>query len=132
LIHRLSSEHSEIEQAFAGLRPHQFRTDEGRDRLTRVRDLLRAHAAGEEQELYPVLRRAAAQDGRIAGQLGRLTDDLRIVTGLTDEFFRRYEIGVPQLVEFTTDHAALLAVLRSRLKREEQTIFPLYETLSRN
>jgi hypothetical protein len=57
---------------------------------------------------------------------------MRIVSGLAEDFFQKYENGEPKLVEFATDHGALLTILRIRLRREEETIFPLFETLSRN
>jgi hypothetical protein len=61
-----------------------------------------------------------------------MSDDLRIVTGLAEDFFRKYQQGEPRLIEFATDHGALLTILKIRLKREEQTLFPLFETLNRN
>lgn len=132
LISRLSSEHVELEHAFAGLMPRLFRTDEGRNRLERVRTLLHNHTGEEERELTPVIERAAAVDERIAGQVRLLASDLHIVTSLADDFFRKYESGNVPLVEFATDHGALLTILKIRLRREETTLFPLYETLVRN
>jgi hemerythrin-like domain-containing protein len=132
VLKRLSTEHTELEHALAGIRPRQFRTDEGRSRLFRVHDLFLQHVRKEREELYPVLEKAATADQRIADHLRRMSDDLRIVTGLAEDFFRKYQQGEPMLVEFATDHGALLTILKIRLKREEQTLFPLFETLSRN
>lgn len=132
LIERLSSEHVELEQAFAGLRPRLFRTEDGPRQLARVRDLFNAHVAEESQHLYPAIRSAAAEDPNITNRIRRLDDDLHIVTELADGFFRKYETGIDQLVDFATDHGALLTILRIRLRREEETVFPLYRTLSRN
>jgi hemerythrin-like domain-containing protein len=132
VLKRLSTEHTELEQALAGIKPRQFRDDEGRSRLFRVHDLLLQHTKEEQQELYPVLEKAASADQRIAGQLHRMADDMKIVTGLAEDFFRKYQQGQPALIEFATDHGALLTILKIRLKREEQTLFPLFETLNRN
>lgn len=132
LLQRLSAEHSELQQALAGIRPRQFRTDEGLSRLGRVRDLLRTHIAEEQRELYPPLVQAARGDERLAGQLQRMSDDLRIVNGLAEDFFKKYEGGEPKLVEFATDHGALLTILKIRLKREEETLFPLFDRISQN
>ncbi|MEO0078939.1 MAG: hemerythrin domain-containing protein [candidate division WOR-3 bacterium] len=129
LLRRLTTEHVELQQALAGIRPRQFRTDEGRNRLDRVRSLFRSHVQTEQEQLYPPIEQAARTDARLAGQLQRLTDDLRIVTGLAEDFFSKYENAEPQLVEFATDHGALLTILRIRLKREEETIFPLFDRL---
>jgi hemerythrin-like domain-containing protein len=132
LISRLSSEHLELEQALSGIRPRQFRTDEGRTRLDRVRTLLRNHTSEEEKELFPLIAKAAAADERIANHFRMMTSDLRILTGLAEDFFHKYENGEIPLVEFATDHGALLTILRIRLRREETTLFPLYENLIRN
>jgi hemerythrin-like domain-containing protein len=132
VLKRLSTEHTELEQALAGIKPRQFRDDEGRSRLFRVHDLLLQHTKEERQELYPVLEKAASADQRIADHLRRMSDDLSIVTGLAEDFFRKYQQGEPRLIEFATDHGALLTILKIRLKREEQTLFPLFESLSRN
>jgi len=61
-----------------------------------------------------------------------MSDDMKIVSGLAEDFFRKYQQGEPALIEFATDHGALLTILKIRLRREEQTLFPLFETLSRN
>jgi hemerythrin-like domain-containing protein len=132
VLQRLSTEHTELEQALAGIKPRQFRNDEGKSRLVRVHDLLLQHNQEEQQELYPVLNRAASADQRIADHLHRMSDDLSIVTGLAEDFFRKYQQGEPRLIEFATDHGALLTILKIRLKREEQTLFPLFESLSKN
>lgn len=132
LIQRLSAQHVELEQALAGIRPRQFKTDEARTRLSRVRELFRAHVHTERRELYPILEQAAAENQRLAGQLRRLADDLEILTGLADGFVRKYESGEPGLIEFATDHGALLTILRTRLRREEELLFPLYEAVSLN
>ena len=132
LIQQLAAQHVELEQALAGIRPHQFKTGEARSRLLRVRDLLRAHVGAERNELYPVLERAARNNCRLAGQLRRLSDDLEILTGLTDEFVHKYTTGEPGLIDFATDHSALLTIVRIRLRREEQLLFPLYESACRN
>lgn len=132
VLKRLSTEHSELEQAMAGIKPRQFRDDEGRSRLVRVHDLLLQHTQEEQHELYPVLQKAATADQRIADHLRRMSDDMKIVSGLAEDFFRKYQQGEPALIEFATDHGALLTILKIRLRREEQTLFPLFETLSRN
>lgn len=132
VIARLSTEHTELQQALAGLRPRLFRSDEGRVRLSRVRDLLRTHFQEEHEQLDPVLEKAAQSDVHLAGHIRRMSDDLRIVTDLAEDFFHKYEQGELKLIEFATDHGALLTILRIRLRREEDTLFPLYETLSRN
>jgi len=129
LLRRLSTEHAELQQALAGIRPRQFRTDEGRNRLERVRNLFRSHVHTESEQLYPPIEQAARADTRLAGQLQRLTDDLRIVTSLAEDFFAKYEQGEPRLVEFATDHGALLTILRIRLKREEESVFPLFDRI---
>ncbi|MBM3315195.1 hemerythrin domain-containing protein [candidate division WOR-3 bacterium] len=132
LIGRLSAEHTELEQALAGIRARQFKTPEGRERLHRVRDLLRSHFQTEHDELYPPLQQAVTSDERLAGQLRRFSEDLEIVSGLADDFVRKYEGGISHLIEFATDHGALMTILRIRLKREEETLFPLYRTIIRN
>lgn len=132
LIAKLSAQHLQLEQALSGIRARQFQTDEGRERLKRIRDLLHEHFQTEKRELFPKLRQAAAGDARLASQLSRFSDDLEIVSGLADDFVRKYENGVDHLIEFATDHGALMTILRIRLRREEDTLFPLYRDLVRN
>jgi hypothetical protein len=129
LLRKLSAEHTELQQALAGIRPRQFRTEEGKSRLARVRSLFRTHALTEKEQLYPAIEDAARADARLAGRLQHLNDDLRVVTSLAEDFFAKYEQGEPALVEFATDHGALLTILRIRLKREEETVFPLFERI---
>ncbi len=130
LLRKLRTEHTELQQALAGIRPRQFRTGEGHQRINRVRDLFRSHVREEENRLYPALRKAAREDRDLTGRLRRWGDDLKIVTSLAEDFFQKYEKGKPQLIEFATDHGAFLTILRIRLKREEETLFPLYDRLN--
>lgn len=132
LLQRFHTEHTELERALAGIRPRLFRTGEGLTRMHRVRDLFRSHMYEEKRELYPPLQKAAQQDISLAAQLQQLSDDLKIVTSLAEDFFNKYEDGEPKLIEFATDHGALLTILKIRLKREEETLFPLFDRLSRN
>ncbi len=132
LTERLHFQHIELQQALAGIRPRQFRTEEGRDRINRVRTLFHSHIETEHKELYPVLKRAARQDQKLAARLKQMNDDLKIVTDLAEGFFAKYENGQPRLIEFATDHGALVTILKIRLRREEETLFPEYERLSNN
>jgi len=132
LLERLRSEHSELEQALAAIRARQFRTDEGRQRLSRVQELLDNHVHTEKTELYPVLAKAARQDDRLAARLKRMDDDLEIVTDLTRTFCTKYRNGELRLIEFATDHGALMTILKIRLRREEESVFPLYTELTNN
>ncbi len=132
LVKNLQTEHVELQHALAGIRPRQFRTDEGRTRLERVRKLLRSHISAEQTKLYPALEKAAKQDKRLAAQLKRMNNDMKIVTDLAEGFFEKYREGKPKLIEFATDHGALLTILRIRLRREEETLFPLFDQLSTN
>ena len=132
LLQRFAAEHSELQQALAGIRPPHFKTDEGRTRLNRVRDLMRSHLAEEEKQLYKPLEKAARKDDRLAGNVRRMTDELSIISGLAEDFFAKYEQGVTRLVEFATDHCALLTILQIRLKREEEMLFPLFDRITEN
>ena len=132
LIERLHTEHTELQRALAGIRPRQFRTEEGRHRIKRVRDLFRKHMQRERDKLYPAIEKAAKGDTELATRLQRLGDDLRIVSDLAENFFDKYIPGSPQLIEFATDHGALLTILKIRLRREEEFVFPLYADLTDN
>ena len=132
LTEQLHGEHTELQQALAGIRPRLFRTTEGQQRVSRVRDLFRTHTATENDKLYPVLNSAAREDERIAARVRRMQDDLGIVSELAEGFFAKYEKGPPSLIEFATDHGALVTILKIRLQREEETLFPLYEKLAEN
>ncbi|OYD16222.1 hypothetical protein CH330_03435 [candidate division WOR-3 bacterium JGI_Cruoil_03_51_56] len=130
LLKALRTEHTELQRALAGIRPRQFRTDEGQERLNRVRELFRNYISSERARLYPALEKAAEQDKTLCAQIQRLDDDLKIVTDLAENFFKKYERGKPKLIEFATDHGALLTILKIRLKREEELIFPLFNKIA--
>ena len=132
LTERLHFEHTELQQALAGIRPRLFRTDEGRERLNRVRALFHDHTETEHEKLYPVLKRAARRDQKLAARLRQMDDDLKIVSDLAEGFFAKYENGQPRLIEFATDHGALVTILKIRLQREEEALFPEYDRLSSN
>lgn len=132
LTQQLQTEHTELQQALAGIKPRQFRTDEGRERLNRVRDLFHNHTETERKKLYPIIEKAAGRDKNLAARLRQLNGAMEIVANLADSFFAKYQEGEPRLIEFATDHGALVTILKIRLKREEETLFPLFDKLTSN
>jgi hypothetical protein len=96
---------------------------EGRERLRKARQAMVAHLALEDSRLYPALHAhpsTSAVARRYAGEMQQLTPALLA-------FFDAYHEGNADPVAFSRSLGQMLAVLKQRISREEDRLYPAYE-----
>lgn len=87
---------------------------------------LLAHLKHEDVDLYPILKKAATNDSSIQGTLNVLAKDMETLAPAALAFFAKYEKGGDPL-EFTRDFAKLYAALGTRIRREEESLYSLFD-----
>ncbi|MCC7496505.1 MAG: hemerythrin domain-containing protein [Bryobacterales bacterium] len=96
--------------------------------LKQARSTLLTHIGKEDARLYPAMRAAGDQHG-IASLLNLFGSDMAKVSESALRFFTKHGDG-KSTVEFTADFARLMAVITTRMRREEERLYPAYEKLS--
>jgi hypothetical protein len=91
-----------------------------------------AHLAKEHAKLYPILKKAAATDPSIKSTLDLFASDMDKISKAALEFFEKYENGNPSSIEFAKDFGTLMITLSTRIRREEEKLYPLFDKVSTN
>jgi hypothetical protein len=95
--------------------------------LTMVKKSLLAHLGKEDEELYPVLERAAQHDPAVGDLLRRFGDDMAKISKAALAFFEKYDNRGLFSQAFPSDLEDLYRVLAQRIVAEESELYPAYE-----
>lgn len=98
-------------------------SEEGRARLQMARQAMLAHLSLEEGKLYPALRDHPATTALAR----RYADEMQQLTPALLAFFDTYGEGPAEPQAFSRSLDELMAVLRQRIHREENRLYPAYE-----
>lgn len=133
----LRRQHDAASQAMAGI-SLQILAYRGRDdayRLTlgvaQLLGLLRIHLAEEDMYLYPQLINAG--DRRTAEMARRFADEMGDIAGRLEEFAMRWSTSAmidARFDEFRQETRAIFAALETRIRRENQQLYPLADRLT--
>lgn len=129
LIDELKRQHVEIEKMLEKLKDPRVSNREAHSILLSAQRSLLAHLRKEDAELYPALRRAAAQDSRLKRTVEFYARDMEEITADAGAFFTRYSGDAEIDREFAKRFGALFATISRRLRSEERTIYDEYERL---
>lgn len=130
LIHELQEQHARLVSILEVAKAHGFASQETQDMLREARTGLLDHLRKEDIELYPVLKVAAMTNSSIKEILDMFSVDMADTLKLAVVFFKKCEQAGAGL-DLATDGGHLLALLRIRIRREEELLYPLYESLAK-
>lgn len=128
LIQDLKEDHIHILSILQLAKINGFATLETRELLRSARTTLLDHLRKEDLELYPLLHTAATRNPAILETLETFATDMAETTKVAIGFFKKWDQG-------STDHdlskefGLMQAKLLSRVRREEELLFPLYEEI---
>lgn len=125
LIERLTAEHNALRDALQKINELRISQPEGRELLFKTKSLLLAHLALEDQELYPALDRLA-ENKVLASSFHQEMQD---ISGSVLQFFKKYDDGIKDGIEFARDFGQIRAMLVQRMIREETRLYPAYKTV---
>jgi hypothetical protein len=119
----LRDQHAQLAAMLDDLGRHGMAGADGRERLQRARQAMLAHFSLEESRLYPALQThpaTAALADRYVGEMQQLTPALLA-------FFDTYREGDADPRAFAHSLEQMMAVLRQRIVREEERLYPAYD-----
>ena len=103
-------------------------SDDGQKLLLSAKAGLLAHLEKEDKQLYPTLFKEAESDPMLKQTLDTYAEDMKGISQAALDFFGKYSSGGDGL-EFAKDFGKLLAVLSSRIRKEESVIYVKYDEL---
>lgn len=122
LIEELKNEHRSILGVLDQVKTLGISSRSGRERLLSARDLLIAHVTKEDEQYYPKLRQAAADNKDLKVMLDYFIKDMENVSKKAMEVFDRYSFGGDE-TEFAGEFKLLYVMLKDRIQTEENTLF---------
>jgi hypothetical protein len=125
MIDELRTDHLDLSISFDGLGDIDVTSEAGKDSLRRVKAVFLAHMKRENDELYPALRDASFNNGKLQQTLDWFTKDFVRIFAVTILFLDKYAEGGTQR-EFEKAHNRLNKILNALLRQEENIIFTEY------
>jgi hypothetical protein len=130
LVERLKRDHAFIVDALNKVKERGISSKEGQDTLLSAKTALLAHLKAEDEQLYPPLKKEAEKNDTLKGTLDVFAREMETVSKDALRFFDKYSGGGSGL-EFARDFGRLYAALSQRIWREENILYPHYDTLNR-
>ncbi|MCP5104694.1 MAG: hemerythrin domain-containing protein [bacterium] len=127
-IEELGKEHDFIIEQLAAVKRMGVHTMEGRSQLNKTKNELLKHLKREDEGLYPSIRRAAGKNEKLKSVADTFEDEMKEISVFCIEFFKKYSIGGGG-IEFFRDCDKLYRSLESRIQKEEEILFAVYEEL---
>ena len=131
LLNELADDHAAITGMLEQVVALGIITNEAQATLRLIRSRMLSHLKKENEEFYPLLRKAAVTDKGLEKMLNASGRDLEAVSAMAFRFFDKYSTGGNNR-EFARELGMLYGALRDRIQREEQTLFGEYEKRARD
>jgi hypothetical protein len=128
LVDELIKQHIDITDTLDKVKSLGIGTEEGQKTLLAAKNGLLAHLKKEDDELYPVLHKAAESDINLKRTLDMYAKDMDEISKTAFEFFEKYSTAEFGL-EFAEDFGVLLGVLSQRIMKEEISLYKKYDKL---
>ncbi|ULA62587.1 MAG: Hemerythrin domain-containing protein [Nitrospira sp.] len=128
LIQELKEHHTHLLSILQLAKINGVATLETRELLRSARTTLLDHLRKEDVELYPVLRTAAIKDPAIQDMLETFANDMAETSKVAIGFFKKWDQGETDH-DLSKEFGLLQAKLVSRIRREEELLYPLYEQI---
>ena len=126
LVSKLKEQHEEILKVLDNVKNVGVASKEGQEKLLAAKNGLIEHLRVEDEEFYKVLRKAAESDMSLSQTLEIFAKDMDRISEQALSFFDKYAHGGSG-IDFARDFGSLYAILVSRIRKEENVLFPAYE-----
>jgi len=131
LINDLKQEHNEIAELFKTIVKSGATSKKGLDLVIQSKVKLMEHLEKEDKYLYPPLFEKAQKDVILKNTLKNFGKELEIVTKSAHKFYSKYSnMNDINKREFIEDMSALNISLKSRIMKEEYSLYRAYEKLN--
>jgi len=126
LITRLKKEHELLYTKINDAKKLGISSDQGKKLLLSIKNDLLTHLQEEDAELYPRLKELARSDENIKKTLDIFAKDMEGITTAAMAFFDKYTHESTD-IEFFKDIGRILAALTDRIRKEESTLYRIYD-----
>ncbi len=130
LIEEFKKEHSEIIEAFEEVKELDVLTKEGHSKLMYLLSDLLKHLWHEDEQLYPVLRKASEHNKKLNEILSLFINGLGAIHEEVLEFMTKYYKGDLN-GNFHREYERLFDALSKRIGYEENILYGEYEELNK-
>jgi iron-sulfur cluster repair protein YtfE (RIC family) len=129
LIQELKEQHLHLLSILQLAKINGFATLETRELLRSARTTLLDHLRKEDLELYPLLHTAAKKNPAVKETMDTFARDMAETSKVAIGFFKKWDQGGTDH-DLSKEFGLLQAKLVSRIRREEELLFPLYEQIA--
>ncbi len=129
LIEELKREHRAIVGTINEVNRLGIGTREGQNMLMSAKNSFIAHLKKEDEQIYPLLNRAAENDPELKTTLDFYATNMDEISITVFDFFEKYSYGDSGL-EFSTDYGILYTTLSMRITKEEAVIYKKFDELN--
>ena len=96
--------------------------------LITVKTLLNQHLAIEDKKLYPKMNELAADNNNVGDVVKEFSVGLESIGSIIMNFFDNCEKN-SQEIHTNSDYSKILKLLEIRIKKEEEKLYPLFDSL---
>jgi hemerythrin superfamily protein len=129
LIKELMKDHLEIVATLDEIKELGILSKKGQAKLLSVKERLLAHIKKEDEQLYPVLKKAAKNNKQLKSALDLCAIDMENVSRIVLEFFDKYSRGVSG-EELQREFENLFVTLGKRIRNEEDILYDEYDMIN--
>ena len=128
LVEELKRGHSLIIETLKQARKLGIDTKEGQNEILSAKDTILGHMKKENEEFYPVLRKAAESNGKLKELIAEFDNDINEISRYSTEFFDNKNVAMGS--NFASEVENFIAILDRRILREETFLFKEFEKLN--
>ncbi|MFQ5575112.1 MAG: hemerythrin domain-containing protein [Terriglobia bacterium] len=126
LIKELKEEHLEIVETLTRVEQLGISPTDAQRKLVVAKDMIVSHVEKEDKFFYPVLIEAVTGDRMMGRLVDMLSQGMQDISEYVFGFFTSYADGGAG-IEFIVAFGELFALVKSRVRREEEILFPEFE-----
>jgi hemerythrin-like domain-containing protein len=127
MIESQKKEHSKIRNAFNNINKFKLDSKEGREALLSAKELILKHLEKEDKEFYHAIREAAKHNQELKELLNEFEKDMDHISSYVIGFFDGYSLFNNK--DTVASIEKLVEILKRRMLREDNILFPKYEKL---
>ncbi|MDH4127825.1 MAG: hemerythrin domain-containing protein [Spirochaetota bacterium] len=128
LIEELKKDHIKLVGVLDEIKTLNSASSELKSKLNTVKDGFLDHLKKEDDQLYPVLKKAAEDDDNLKQTLDLFAKEMEEISGFALDFFKKYSASGDNS-DFAKDFGKLLANFGQRIRREEKVLYFEYDKI---
>ncbi|MZH02870.1 MAG: hemerythrin domain-containing protein [Nitrospinae bacterium] len=129
LTDELKGEHKVLLQEFEKIKQLGGFTPEGKSLLFNCKKILLSHLKKEDEQLYPVLKKAGIEDGTVMDLAEDYITEMKSISERAVKFFDTYERD-DEDIDFAVAVEFLMGSLKNRISMEESILYKKFDEIS--